>query len=488
MKQKSILLLILVFSFFDSFTQNQNNDFKNSSVINIGSQRELFVDNFLIDTLINARLELHHPVDEGPVLYFDKPWEGQFSAYCTILQDGELFKAYYRGIPTAGDDGNSNETTCYAESKDGINWMKPEPGLFEINGSKKNNVILSNAAPVTHNFSPFIDSNPAVSVGQKYKALGGTEKSGLIAYSSPDGIKWSRIQDKPVLTDGKFDSQNVAFWSESEKCYVSYFRIWTRQGYSGFRSVGRATSKDFIHWSATIPMTFGDTPMQHLYTNQTHPYFRAPQIYVAIAARFMPGRQVISEEAANALNVNPKYYKDCSDAVFMTSRGGSVYDRTFMQGFINPGIGLSNWVSRTNYPALNVVQTGPNEMSVYVNQDYAQPTAHLHRYSLRLDGFVSAYGNWKGGELLTKPFRFNGEKLYINFATSAAGAVRVEILDVDGNPITGFTRNDCTEIIGNEIEKEVTWSKNLNLKSLSGKPVRLRFYLNDAHVYSFHFE
>jgi hypothetical protein len=235
-------------------------------------------------------------------------------------------------------------------------------------------------------------------------------------------------------------------------------------------------------------MTFGDTPMQHFYTNQTHPYFRAPQIYVAVAARFMPGRQVISHEEAKELNVNPKYYKDCSDAVFMTTRGGSVYDRTFMQGFISPGIGLSNWISRTNYPALNVVQTGPEEMSVYVNQDYAQPTAHLHRYSMRLDGFASVYANWNGGELLTKPFIFYGEKLLINFSTSAAGGVRIEITDTEGNAIEGFDKENSIELIGNEIEKEVNWKNTPNLKDLSGKPVRMRLLMNDAHVYSFRFE
>ena len=75
-------------------------------------------------------------------------------------------------------------------------------------------------------------------------------------------------------------------------------------------------------------MKFGDTPIEHLYTNQTHAYFRAPQIYVAIAARFMPNRQVLTEEEALSLNVNPKYFKDCSDVVLMTSRGGNKYDRT----------------------------------------------------------------------------------------------------------------------------------------------------------------
>ena len=87
-------------------------------------------------------------------------------------------------------------------------------------------------------------------------------------------------------------------------------------------------------------MSFGDTPREHIYTNQTHPYFRSPHIYLAVAARFLPGRQVLSAEEAGRVNVNPNYFKDCSDAVLMTSRGGNIYDRTFMEGFIRPGIGL----------------------------------------------------------------------------------------------------------------------------------------------------
>ena len=99
-------------------------------------------------------------------------------------------------------------------------------------------------------------------------------------------------------------------------------------------------------------------PPEHLYTHQTSPYFRAPHIYVAIGARFMPRRQILTDEQAKELNVDPDYFKDCSDAIFMTTRGGDVYDRTFMEAFIRPGIGFDNWVSRSNYPALNVVQTG----------------------------------------------------------------------------------------------------------------------------------
>ncbi len=488
MKQAIFKILISVFLLISLAYNNSVAGQNSNEIIDIESRLELFTNDYLIDTLNNVSLKLHHPIDKGIVLKFDKPWEGQFCAYCTVIKDDDLYRLYYRGIPIAGKDGNSEEHTCYAESTDGINWTKPDLKIYEIDDTFDNNVILANAVPVTHNFSPFFDTRKNVNPKQKYKALGGIEKSGLIAYVSEDGIHWKKLQEKPVFTEGVFDSQNVAFWSESEQQYLCYFRTWTKPDYSGYRTVSRTTSKDFISWTAPVKMEFGETQMEHLYINQTAPYFRAPHIYISVAARFMPGRQVISEEEAKTLNVNPKYFKDCSDAVLMTSRGGNKYDRTFMESFIRPGIGLKNWVSRSNYPALNIVRTGNEKMSVYVNQDYAQPTAHLHRYELRLDGFVSVNATYKGGEMITKPIRFNGEKLVINFSTSAAGYVKVEILDIEGDKIDGFELENSIETIGNEIEKVVSWKENPGLKKLNNKPVRLRFVMKDADLYSIRFK
>ncbi|GAA4432399.1 hypothetical protein GCM10023091_04410 [Ravibacter arvi] len=455
--------------------------------VRIGNQRELFVDSYLIEKADHVRLTLHHPRAEGEVLRFDSPWEGAFCGYGTVIKDGPLFRMYYRGVPVAGKDGNPNEVTCYAESGDGKNWVKPNLGLYELNGSKQNNVVLAAAAPATHNFSPFLDTNPKAPANARYKAVGGTDASGLLAYRSADGIHWEKIGDGPVIRDGMFDSQNVVFWSESEQQYVCYFRTWSDGGYKGFRSVSRATSKDFVSWSTTAPMTFGNTPLEHLYTQQTSAYYRAPQIYVAIGARFMPDRQVVSESQAAALNVNPKYYKDCSDAIFMTSRGSNVYDRTFMESFIRPGVGLRNWVSRSNYPLLNVVETGPEEMSVYVNEDYAQPTAHIKRYSMRIDGFASLEAGYNGGTVLTKPFVFSGTELEINYSTSAAGAIRIAVLGADGKPVSGFGLQDCQPVIGNEIRRIVNWGGKRDVSALAGKTVRLKIEMKDANLYSMKF-
>ncbi len=462
------------------------------SPIELGSRREIFADRYLIDTLRGAQLTPHAPRDEGIAFRFDAPWEGPFAGYVTIIHDGPRYRAYYRGKAASQADGEA-EVTCVAESSDGLAWSKPKLGLVEIDGSRENNVILAQRQ-FCHNFSPLLDTNPAAPAAQRYKALGGTVGTGLAAFVSADGLRWEKLQEKPVITkEGlpyphMFDSQNLAFWSPAERRYLAFFRVFKDK----MRRICRAESDDFVNWRNITLMEYrgpdgGETVIENLYTSQTHPYFRAPHLYVALAARFMPGRQVLTDEQAQAIQVHPKYFKDTSDAVFLTSRGGGIYDRTFLGAFIRPRLGAQNWVSRSTYPALNVVQTGPAEMSAYVNEAYAQPTAHLRRYSLRLDGFSSLHAPAEGGEMTTKPLTFQGSRLLLNFSTSAAGGIRIEIQDEAGAPIPGFALSPRIETIGNEIERAVRWKHGEDVSALAGRPVRLRFVMKDADVFALQF-
>jgi hypothetical protein len=201
----------------------------------------------------------------------------------------------------------------------------------------------------------------------------------------------------------------------------------------------------------------------------------------------MPGRQVLTAAQARTINVDPGYFKDISDSVLLSSRGGARYDRMFLEAFIKPEMGLENWTSRTNYPALNIVPTGAHEMSFYVQKNYGQPTHHLQRYVLRTDGLVAVRAPYQGGEIITKPFKFAGEKLLVNFATSAAGGIRVEVQDAAGRPLPGFALSDAVEQIGNEIERTVSWQAGEDVSALSAQPIRLRFVMKDAELYSFRF-
>lgn len=460
--------------------------------ISLGSRRELLVDNYLVDAIRgDGALRLATPVDAGPALVLDRPWEGSFCGYSTVLQPApNLYRLYYRGLPESGQDGNNAEVTCCAESTDGIRWTKPQLELFPRAGVARTNIVLADSAPFSHNFCPFLDTRAGVPAPERWKAVAGVHKTGLFGFVSADGLRWRKTSETPIVppqTAYAFDSQNVAFYSGHEKQYVLYYRTWRKIGSINYRWVSRAVSPDFATWTRTGEMTYGDAPPEHLYTNQTAAYFRAPHLYLGICARFLPGRQVLTPEQAAQLRVDPKYFQDCSDAVFVTSRGGNTYTRTFLDAFLRPGVGLENWVSRSNYPALNLVPTGPAAMSFYVNRNYGQPTAYLRRYELRLDGFASFRAGYRGGELVTHPVTMDGAQLELNYATSAAGGLRVELQDAEGKALPGYSLADAADRVGDEIEGVYRWKAGADVSALRGRALRIRFALKDADLYAFRF-
>jgi hypothetical protein len=450
----SICRLIILLTLSGSIVKAQDPDPKQSVARDIGSRRELFVDRFLIDRLENATLKLHEP-RLAPTM--TEPADNL--EYGTVIKDGDLFRLYTRDARGSKFDGDTTEVTRYCESHDGIHWTKPKLRLVEIDGSKDNNVIL-HEAPYCHNFSPFLDQRPGVSSEERFKALAGTVKSGLVAFISADGIHWKKLRPEPVVTYTKeyaFDSQNVSFWSEAEGQYVCYFRHFLDKT---LRSVCRTTSPDFITWSAPVPLR-PNFPGEHIYTTLTHPYFRAPHIYIATPTRFHPERG------------------ESTDILFMTTRGGNSYDRTFREAFIRPGLDPDRWGNRSNYAALNIVPTSSTEMSIF--------TTPFRRFTLRTDGFASVHVGADVGELLTQPLRFTGKALVINYSTSAGGSLRVEILDEAGQPIPNFTLAESLNLVGDTIEQQVHWKNGGDVSSLADQPVRLRFVMQEADLFAIQF-
>ena len=353
-----------------------------------------------------------------------------------------------------------------------------------MGGTRENNVILAKQPPLLTNFTPFLDARPGVKQGERYKALAGYPGPGdkrglakagwgLFAFVSADGIRWTKRNEViPYRPEWRhaFDSQNVSFWSEAEQQYVCYFRTWTSP--ERLRSISRTTSPDFEKWTTPVAMN-PNLPGEHLYTNQTHPYFRAPHIYIALPTRFVPGR-------GNAPDYDVKDV-NATDILLMSSRAGSTkYDRTFTEAFIRPGLDAARWRNRSNYAALNVIPTSPTEMSIYHRSG--------DRYVLRTDGFISVHVGANEGELITKPLTFSGSELHLNFSTSAAGGIQVEIQKPDGTPIPGFSATDCLQIYGDEIDRIVRWRGDKDLTALAKQPVRLRFVMTECDLYSLRFE
>jgi hypothetical protein len=434
-------------------------------VLNLGSRLELFVDDYLIERRTGVEQELHHPVPQSVALEFTAPWEGPTSCYATVFRDGDLVRLYYRGSNNEGPD--FHQVTCYAESRDGITFTRPNLSLFDWKGSKDNNIVWT--GPGEHNFAPFLDENPACKPEERYKALAAGP---LVAIASPDAIHWKLIRPEPVITEGAFDSDNLAFFDVLRCEYVCYLRDFA----DGVRTIRVARSPDFLNWTRPEWLDYGDAPKEHLYTNAVQPYFRAPHVYLGFPKRFVPERTKLPEHGFPGL----------SDGVFMCSRDG-LHFRRYVEAFIRPGLDPSNWTERNMMPATGLIATSPEEISIYYVENYRHDTCRLRRGTLRTDGFVSMSAGYPGGELVTKPLTFEGSKLVINYETSAAGSVRVELQDDEGRPLPGFALDDCPAIFGNEIQHIVAWKSGADLTGLAGKPVKLRFALLDADVYSLRF-
>jgi hypothetical protein len=441
--------------------------------VNLGNRVEMFVDDRLIERKTKVALRLHPPEKREIVLVTDQPWEGPASAYFTAIQDGRKTRLYYRGF--ALDDTSKEQVTCLAESDDGIHFTRPNFGLHTFQRSKKNNIVWKGVE--ANNFAPFLDTNPNANPAERYKALGGLSGN-LLAFTSPDGIHWQKLQDAPVMTKGEFDSLNIAFWDETAKLYRCYSRYWTGGPYKGLRAIQNATSTDFRQWSKPEPNHYtSKPPTEHFYTNATCPCPDAPHLLLAFPKRFVPERKKVVE------------HKDIgvSDALFMTSRDGVNWDRTFQEAWIRPGRDTRNWTQRSNMLACGVVQTAFDEFSLYISEHYAWPDNRLRRLTMRKLGFASIHADHREGELLTRPLTFSGKRLLLNVATSAAGSVRVEIQDTEGDPLPGFTLRDALPFYGDELDALTTWKSGSDLTSLAGKTVRLRFVLQDADLYALRF-
>jgi hypothetical protein len=437
----------------------------------IGSRLELFADDYVIDKLEGeASLHLHRPAPQEVVLVTDKPWEGNTSAYYTIFRDGDLYRAYYRGShwDEVAKKATHPEVVCYAESKDGIHWTKPNLGLFEFDGSKQNNIVWDGIG--THCFAAFKDTHPDCTADARYKGIARgrpTGKKGLYVFKSPDGIHWTRIKDEPVITNGYFDSQNLAFWDAHAGTYREYHRTFV----DGVRAIMTGTSSDYVNWTEPVLLNYGDAPNQHLYTNAVQPYDRAPHILLGFPTRYLP---------AEGQRVEP---------TFMASHDGLNFKR-WLDPVIPEDAPEDRDGNRSNYMTWGLVQLPGNEKeySVYATEAYyTGPDSRVRRFTYRVDGFVSLRGTGQGGSLVTKPLVFEGDELQLNVATQDGGSVRVELQNTAGKPLDGFALSDCQPLQGDSIEQAVVWSGG-KLSSLAGKPVRVRFEVNNADIYSFKFE
>jgi hypothetical protein len=493
----------------------------------MGSRRELFIDPYLIERFEGASLRLHPPQPQEIAISFDAPWEGLAPGYCTIFQDDTLCRLYYRIMPAGGcADQDPRQLTAYAESTDGIHWEKPALGLFEVDGSTANNVIWRGG--ISHNFTPFLDANPACPPEERYKAVGGTKiewgGEGLWLLVSADGLHWNKRDNAPIAFPGNFDSQNLIFWDADANVYRAYWRDGRHNDpkVPNGRDVRTAVSADLATWSEPCWLDYDpnrsgspeldqtDDPSgdhHQYYSSGVLPYPRAPHLILGFPQRYCDRGWL----ATTGLLPDPEHRRRkadlgigggrptrcgtvVTDVLFMASRDGRAF-HVWPEAMVRPGIQRPGswyyggaWFTWGMLRTPSAFQGAPDELSIYIQERFAPDTpGRLRRHTFRMDGFGSLNAPLTGGRAVTKPFTFTGDRLSINFSTSGGGRLRIGLQEPGGSDISGFSLDDCDLQYGDQINRVVTWRGEADVSMLAGHPVRLLVELKDADLFAFRF-
>ena len=463
----------------------------------ISSAVQLFVDDYLIDTAEGMRRTVHQweKYPGNPVLRADKPWEfgGRYISDLSVIYDEQekVFKAWYW---TLNDEDSEIPTSkiksmCYATSEDGINWQKPNLGLFEFQGSKDNNIVMASrweqikSLPTLFTFgaiktprdpdprrrykSCFYERPP----GAKYMSA----QDGVWGAISHDGIHW--VKSKTLIMNSVGDTVGF-FYDSIHDSYVCFGKRYTDRGRSRFQ----CESKDFVNWTEPhliLKTDNKDDQPCDLYNN----------------TGFVWGDMLLGWLRVFYHSKDPYKHRLVVELIY--SRDGLNWSRM-------PGrqtvldVGPDGSYDRTNQsPATGQPIVVGDRMYMYYGADTryhdggGEHHGHICLGTLRRDGFVSMDATPRGGALTTKPLLLTGEQsasepiqVHVN-VKSDWGHCRIELLDEAGTPIPGYAGNDADDIVADTVDTIVTWGGRGDIGRLVGRPLRLRFHLQNARLYSF---
>ena len=458
--------------------------------------RFLVLDSRIIDKTVNARLKLgkvkKHP--SNPLFGEDKPWEPRFdNVYANVIYDEQdkLYKCWYspfiideRTTSTPPEKRNPESQdymssrprgremgVCYAISKDGIHWEKPELGLVEFEGNKKNNILLRgehiggvftrpHGAGVFRDLS---DPDPA----RRYKMFCRADEM-AVAFSS-DGLRWSELIACPEI-DAAGDTHNNAFWAPTLGKYVGITRLW-----KGQRIVGRTESPDFVKWTKAKAVLKGVPRLQ------THDMVVFPTggVYIGLLGMM---------EFPKDSNYHVKQH------VELAWSPDTITWHCIQEGtpFIGHTPAEKKEYRKMPYDWGTIFASAPifldDEVRIYYGAcdwyffDWRK--GYLALGTLRPDGWAGyeqIAGN-KPASITTTPVVCTNNELQLCVDVGKKGFAKVTILDKDNRKLAQ------SKLIKKTVtDAEVKWLDSFSFENLRGKNVRLRFKLKNAKLYSFSF-
>ena len=491
----------------------------------IGSRTQLFVDDYMIQHLSNAKQVVNparkHP--NNPLISADRPWEGHYLGLSRVFYDEEegVFKMWYRSndgfkVKKGADitdykwtekgvvrekvhsaesysfEGNANGEdwlTCFATSRDGVIWEKPSLGKVEFNGSTRNNIL-----PEESRVPTFRDPN-ATDPAKRYVSLGtrrgpaGKPGFMLDLHHSPDGFNWTPYENNPVLDTspepGRWGPTVFMGWDPIRKTYAAHIESCLHRACPlGKRIIGRAESPDLINWGRDQLIVLPDeedSPDTEFYRHGSlrlrrglpgiHPHLPDHQHLALSRVGHEPRRTPLRAQL-------PEPFIRLGD--FGDFDESTVY---VFQAPIVHGDKVLVYYYGGNWRGADVLHEKGDKGI------FAIGLATVPR-----DGFVSVdAGKLRPGRLVTRPFSFQGDGLHVTMEAakhnwgSGVPELRVEILDSNQRPIPGFTMDD-SDPIRTSGRHRMTWQGRKDVGGLEGTAVQLRFHFKNAKLFSFQFQ
>ena len=467
------------------------------------SGKQLFIDDYIIETIRGAKKVLNQPIKhpKNPLVVPDKPWEkGIIYGNGAVIHDEEeqIFKIWVRD-------------RMYLTSKDGIAWIKPI-----INRKDGNNLLLRIPKKWGYIGAPgILKDSVERDPKRRYKMLyiakpDGTSKTiATNAAYSPDGIHWTDEPTNPVAPFS--DTQSCPFWDTRLGRYVTYLRY----GPPNCRIVSRIESEDFVNWSPKVTILWPAPTNESRKVKMDRPFNTKHY-----GMRVMPyeGLYVglLSAYHGETIKKIPedKLWMDKLDVQLTFSRNGLTWQRVGAHGaiphsdlkkkrdwkkvareatFIPYGRHKKDW-DWGNIYAYQLPLVVGDEIRFYYSGiasrhwgsyhgDPDPPATGVGLATLRLDGFVSIDAA-TSGTMTTKKFVFVGDTPEVN-ANAQGGSIVVEALGADGKVIEGFSKKDCIAITTDSVRHVLKWKGKKDCLLIQARPIRLRFHLNKAKLYSF---
>jgi hypothetical protein len=500
----------------------------------LNADPQFFIDDLFIAESNNINLCLEPPQKAGIVLAPERPWEAYRIFPSTILEDDGIYKIWYESIAHyPGKEGtvpcprcranNSGEKAvcvkcgwplldmqwmeeqlihqCYAVSKDGVQWERPDLGLVEYAGNRKNNIVESCGVP---------SINPRGPSEEKFMSILQHQGS-LYITVSPDGLHWKR-KPHPVLPFTA-DTNNQIIFDPAIGKYIAFLR-----GFPGRRTIVRCAfnSLDEAPWpyhecrrkpdhtgtmyienelETVMDIDKNDPLLPGLDINHLSACFYTNGVYLGFPGLFRKYPGQLNRQGRE----NHRYFAQGNDGTFETqlavSRDGRTWTRPDRHPYVSTGL--------YGEPDGGIIMVAPGLIShgEKMYQYYGgkltthgifepvndKPDGAIFRLVQQKDRFIAATAGIQGGWFRTPLLRHHGNRLELNIDCQGLGETCVQILDEKCKPLPGFTQDDCDPVDLNQLCQVVTWHGHHDIGSTAGKSIRLEFFMRASKLFTFRF-